>query len=305
MLTEALLRQIMPNLSAPKVTAFLPHLNRAMTEYGITTLPRAAAFIAQLAHESGEFRWMEEIWGPTAAQRRYEPLTDLSTRLGNIQPGDGKRFKGRGPIQLTGRANYKRFGELLGVDLISAPEQAATPTVGFRTAALYWVNRGLNELADAGNFREITRRINGGYNGLPDRQKYFERAKTVLATAFQAGPRTITPGRAAAPAREVPTEPLSRGYEAIRELTIPKKTPKRKTAAKAKAPRRTAKSTGAGKSASKKNRAPTKKSAAKKAGAKKAPPKRASASKARTGRKQPTREAAARKRASTKRATRA
>ena len=305
MITETQLRQIMPNLSAAKLTAFLPHLNRAMAEYAINTLPRAAAFIAQLAHESGEFRWMEEIWGPTPAQRRYEPLTALSTKLGNNRPGDGKRFKGRGPIQLTGRANYKRFGELLGVDLISAPEQAATPTVGFRTAALYWANRGLNGLADAGNFREITRRINGGYNGLPDRQKYFARAKTVLATAFQGGPRTTIPGRAAAPARNVPTEPLTRGYEAIRELTIPKKTKKRKTAKKAKTPRRTAESTRTRKSARKKAKAPTRKTTAKRVGAKRAPPKQASASRARTERKQPTRKSPARKRASTKRATRA
>jgi len=137
MLTEAQLRQIMPNLPAGKAALFLPHLNLAMAEHGIDSMLRTAAFVAQLAHESGEFRWMEEIWGPTSAQLRYEPVTELSKRLGNSEPGDGKRFKGRGPIQLTGRANYQRFGTLLGVDLVGAPEQAAAPDAAFRVAALY------------------------------------------------------------------------------------------------------------------------------------------------------------------------
>jgi hypothetical protein len=205
-------------------------------------------------------------------------LTDLSRKLGNIQPGDGKRFKGRGPIQLTGRANYQRFGQLLGLNLVTAPEQAAQPTVGFRTAALYWANRGLNELADVWNFREITRRINGGYNGLPDRQKYFERAKTVLATAFQGVPRGAAPGRAATPAREVPTEPLNRGYEAIRQLTAPKKRAK-KTTAKTAATRK----------------APTGKTVTKKVGAKKAPTKRAPKKKAPAVKKRATRKAPGKK----------
>jgi putative chitinase len=233
MLTESQLRQIMPNLRAAKAAALLPHLNRAMAEYAINSAPRAAAFVAQLAHESGEFRWMEEIWGPTAAQRRYEPETDLSRRLGNTAAGDGKRFKGRGPIQLTGRANYLRFGGLLGVDLVTAPEQAVEPAVAFRVAALYWANRGLNELADAQNFRAITRRINGGFNGLADRQKYFERARTVLATGPAGAPRMAAPRFPAGkpPAPNMPTEPLTRGFEVIRELTTPKR-PTRGTGAR-------------------------------------------------------------------------
>jgi putative chitinase len=166
MLTPDQLRRIMPNLAAAKAESLLPHLNAAMAEFGIDTLLRTAAFAAQLAHESGEFRWMEEIWGPTNAQKRYEPQTDLSKRLGNSEAGDGLRFKGRGPIQLTGRSNYSRFGGLLGLDLIGSPTQAAAPEVAFRIAALFWKNRGLNEFAEAGDFREVTRRINGGFNGL-------------------------------------------------------------------------------------------------------------------------------------------
>ena len=180
----------MPNLAAAKAESLLPHLNAAMAEFGIDTLLRTAAFAAQLAHESGEFRWMEEIWGPTSAQKRYEPQTDLSKRLGNSEAGDGLRFKGRGPIQLTGRSNYSRFGGLLGLDLIGSPTQAAAPEVAFRIAALFWKNRGLNEFAEAGDFREVTRRINGGFNGLEDRLKYYERAKSVLASGFDAGEAT-------------------------------------------------------------------------------------------------------------------
>jgi predicted chitinase len=123
----------------------------------------------------------------------------LAAKLGNTQAGDGKRFKGRGPIQITGRFNYAKFGGLLGVDLIGSPALAATPGVAFATASLFWQSNGLNELADARQFVAITRRINGGTNGLADRQMYYERAKAVL-------------GADAVAARG---EPLARGHEAI------------------------------------------------------------------------------------------
>lgn len=239
MLDANQLRQIMPNVATAKVAQLLPYLNKAMEEYGINSAARASAFLAQLAHESGEFRWMEEIWGPTTAQRRYEPLTELARRLGNTQSGDGKRFKGRGPIQLTGRANYKRFGDLLGVDLVSQPERAAQPDVAFRIAALYWMSRGLNELADRQDFREITRRINGGFNGLADRIKYFDRARAALANWV--AERSI--GRMPA-GRDLAAEPLSRGYEAIRDLARqprPRRKPAKAPARKKSVARRSAK----------------------------------------------------------------
>jgi predicted chitinase len=236
-----------------------------MGEFAINSPARAAAFIAQLAHESGEFRWMEEIWGPTPAQRRYEPPSTLAARLGNTQPGDGTRFKGRGPIQLTGRANYQRFGQLLGIDLIAQPQRAASPDVAFRIAALYWANRGLNPLADAGDFREITRRINGGFNGLADRIKYFERARTILGEALtKALPRRRG---AAQPTANVPEEALSRGVEEIREFAKARRRKARsagKTARGAVAPVKKAPA----------KKAATRKTAAKKAVAKKAPAKR-------------------------------
>jgi putative chitinase len=166
------LRSIMPNLSEARANEMLPHLNSAMAEAGINTPRRQAAFLAQLAHESGEFRWMEEI----ASGAAYEGRTDL----GNTQPGDGMRFKGRGPIQLTGRSNYAAASAALGIDLVNNPTRAADPDVGFRTAAWFWNSRNLNSYADAGNFDAITLRVNGGYNGKASRDAYYNRALQVL-----------------------------------------------------------------------------------------------------------------------------
>jgi putative chitinase len=221
MLTETQLQRIMPNLPLQKLQLYLPHLNQAMLAYEVITPLRIAAFAAQLAHESGEFRWMEEIWGPTAAQLRYEPPGDLAKRLGNTQAGDGKRYKGRGPIQITGRFNYKKYGDLLGIDLAGDPALAASPEHAFATAGLYWQSNGLNALADAQQFVTITRRINGGTNGLEDRQKYYERAKAVLS---------------AVPRSRATAKPLTRGAEAIRAAPLPKPAPKKKVAPAKKAP---------------------------------------------------------------------
>ncbi|RKH47105.1 LysM peptidoglycan-binding domain-containing protein [Corallococcus llansteffanensis] len=168
----AQLRKIMPNLSQAKAEQYLPHLNKAMAEAKINTPKRQEMFLAQLAHESGELRYMEEI----ASGAAYEGRKDL----GNTQPGDGKRYKGRGPIQLTGRANYRAAGKALGIDLEGHPERAKDPDVAFRIAGWYWGSRNLNSYADAGNFREVTRRINGGYNGMASREMYYRRAQGVL-----------------------------------------------------------------------------------------------------------------------------
>lgn len=187
MITDDSLKQIMPTLPEAKRAAFLPPLLRAMNEFAVNTPKREAAFLAQIAHESGEFKWMEELWGPTPAQKNYEPPSKSATQLGNTQPGDGKRFKGRGPIQITGRYNYQKYGDLLGIDLLNNPEKAATPEVGFRTAGLFWQKNGLNELADAEMFQTITKRINGGLTGLDDRLKYYTRAKAVLGVPAARG----------------------------------------------------------------------------------------------------------------------
>jgi predicted chitinase len=133
-----------------------------MREFAITTQARAAAFLAQVLHESGRLRYFQEI----ASGRAYEGRGDL----GNTHPGDGPRFKGRGPIQLTGRANYRWAGGMLGVPLEQQPLLAARHDIGWRIAGLYWRSRGLNGLADGGDFHSITQRINGGQNGAADRQ---------------------------------------------------------------------------------------------------------------------------------------
>lgn len=155
----------------------LPHIESAMAEWRIDTPARQAAFLAQVGHESGGLHWLVEIWGPTSAQRRYEVRQDI----GNCEPGDGYRFRGRGLIQITGRDNYRQVGEVLGVDLIGQPELLGQSPLAQRSAAWWWQSRGLNELADVGRFEAITRRINGGLNGYDDRLAKWETAKAVLA----------------------------------------------------------------------------------------------------------------------------
>jgi spore coat assembly protein SafA len=170
--TAAQLRQIMPTLSASKAQQYLPYLNAAMNEFKINTPERKAAFLAQLAHESGDLKYMEEI----ASGAAYEGRRDL----GNTQPGDGTRFKGRGPIQLTGRANYREAGRALGLNLEGNPRQVATPEVGFRVAGHFWQSRNLNSLADSRSFDSITKRVNGGFNGKASRDMYYNRALNAL-----------------------------------------------------------------------------------------------------------------------------
>lgn len=133
---------------------------------------RLAHFMAQLCHESGAFRYMEEI----ASGAAYEGRADL----GNVHPGDGKRYKGRGPIQLTGRANYRTFGRRIGIDLERHPEIAAVPSIGLHTALEYWQSRDLNKWADRDDIRTITRKINGGLNGFIDRQRYYSKIRSWL-----------------------------------------------------------------------------------------------------------------------------
>jgi predicted chitinase len=182
MLSDNDLQQIMPRLPQAKRQLYLPFINRVMVIYEIDTPLRASAFLAQIAHESAELKYMEGIWGPTAQQKKYEPPGEVATRLGNTQPGDGFRYRGRGPIQITGRANYEKYGDLLGIDLVGNPDLAATPQYAFSTAGLFWKLNGLNELADVQDFTAITKRINGGLNGLAERQKYYEIAKNVLGS---------------------------------------------------------------------------------------------------------------------------
>ena len=116
---------------------------------------------------------------PNGGTLREFPMT-VGKVLGNTRRGDGYRFRGRGPLQLTGRDNYRRAGRDLKLDLVSKPEQVATPEVGFRVAAWFWNQKRLNRYADRGDFKRLTRRLNGGLNGYAVRAAYYLRAKRVL-----------------------------------------------------------------------------------------------------------------------------
>lgn len=159
-----------------RAAAHVQALEQATDTYEINTPPRQAAFLAQIGHESGGLHWLVEVWGPTPAQKGYE----MARRLGNNQIGDGYRYRGRSWIQLTGRANYKRYGDILGMDLERFPDLAAEPAGAALIAALYWHSNGCNELADFADFRTITLRINGGLNGYEERCALWEQAKEVL-----------------------------------------------------------------------------------------------------------------------------
>lgn len=185
--------------SQARAQNFAPHLLNAMALYDIKTPLRMAHFLAQVGHESGRLQYTREIWGPTAQQRRYERDFDapwpetaaqarqpefaknrLAFNLGNVEYGDGSRYRGRGLIQLTGRANYIRSGSALGYNFVDAPEIAERAEFATLTAAEFWAHNGCNALADADDVVGLTKRINGGENGLADRKKLLEVAKRVL-----------------------------------------------------------------------------------------------------------------------------
>lgn len=170
---------------------FLPYLQEACTAYEINTPARVAPFLAQVGHESMGLKYTSELWGPTAAQLGYEGRADL----GNIHPGDGSRFRGHGLLQNTGRANHAAVRDRLRAKFhpVSVPDFEEHPEAlaEYRWAALsagdFWDMKGLNALADAGDFLELSIRINGRNratglpNGWEDRLARFERAQAVLA----------------------------------------------------------------------------------------------------------------------------
>ncbi|WP_304308085.1 glycoside hydrolase family 19 protein [Pseudacidovorax intermedius] len=165
---------------------FAAWLISAMDAYAITTPLRQAAFLAQVGHESQGLLYTSELWGPTPAQRGYEGRVDL----GNTHPGDGFKYRGHGLIQTTGRENHAAVRDRLRVrfgtrvpDFVVLPEKLCEPEWAAYSAADFWDMKKLNPLADAGAFFEITRRINGGRNGLEDRLRRYEVAKEALGVA--------------------------------------------------------------------------------------------------------------------------
>jgi putative chitinase len=152
-----------------------------LPEYEIDTALREAHFWAQAAHETGNFKYMFEIWGPTPAQARYEGRKDL----GNTVEGDGYKYRGRGIFQLTGRANYEKYGKALGLDLVNNPDLAANPETALRIACEYWKSRKINATADKDDIVAVTKKINGGTNGIADRRVCLATAKKMWADNYE------------------------------------------------------------------------------------------------------------------------
>lgn len=187
--------QICPLTKRARLELFVEPVNAALSEFMIDTFDRQTQFLAQVATESGGFRYLRELADGLA----YEPPSKLATRLGNTQPGDGPRFKGRGLMQITGRKNYGLCAQALGLELLEHPELLEEPIHACRSAGWFWttgagLNLGpaarahgvqdgvnLNDLADVGNFEGIMLAINGGRNGEKDRRQHLALAEGALA----------------------------------------------------------------------------------------------------------------------------
>lgn len=189
-ITAAKIKQIMPNVvknvsKNPNFKGYtfeqiFLYILKYAEEFDINTPLRWSHFLAQIAHESAELRYSEEI----ASGKAYD-TGKLAVRLGNTPQadGDGQKYKGRGLIQITGRANYEAYKKYCGFDVVTKPQLLAQPVGAIRSAMWFWKSKGLNELADRDEFTVITKRINGGTNGIEDRRKYLARAKRVLIHA--------------------------------------------------------------------------------------------------------------------------
>lgn len=173
-ITPKQLKRIMPNAPIAKTELYAPLLTFGMAKWHIDTFEQVTAFLANVGHESGELIYTEEI----ASGAAYEGRKDL----GNTEKGDGKKYKGRGLIQLTGRTNYLLMGIMLDQDFINNPTLLMEPRFAAESACAFWWNNYLDKKAtDATKFRQVVKTINGGYNGMPHREKLYELARKVLA----------------------------------------------------------------------------------------------------------------------------
>ncbi|WP_186151915.1 glycoside hydrolase family 19 protein [Burkholderia gladioli] len=173
-----------------RATPWAEPLSAAMALYAIDTPARQAAFLAQCGHECGRFLWLREIWGPTPAQRAYDPPAAKAAELGNTQPGDGFRYRGGGLLQITGRYNFREMGQKIGSDLEGNPDLIKQPATAAHASAQFWADRALSAFADAGDFLAISRAINLGNprsaatpNGMPDRLALWASCKKALGAA--------------------------------------------------------------------------------------------------------------------------
>ena len=171
-LTVEILKQIYPQSTESNRLKYVNYLDIYMEEYQINSSIRRQMFLAQIGHESGQLRYSEEI----ASGKAYEGRKDL----GNINPGDGVKYKGRGLIQITGKNNYLKMSKVLSNDFTLYPEKLSEPIWAVISACCWWKEHKLNEIADTGDFKRITKKINGGYNGLADRLKLYELCKKYI-----------------------------------------------------------------------------------------------------------------------------
>jgi putative chitinase len=221
MLTKALLKSIFPRAMDDEVDAFLTYGEQALRDAGILQgMNRLHYFLAQLGHESEGLTHKEENLNYSATglmktwpsrfptlefakkyERNPEKIANFvyGGRMGNVNPGDGYRFRGRGYIQLTGRETYRDIGRIAGLDLESNPELASKPEHAVRIACAYWNWKRINPSCDAGDFTEVTRKINGGTIGLPDRLNWLDKVQRLLK------PGGTTPATPAVTPQPVPT----------------------------------------------------------------------------------------------------
>ncbi len=173
-LTNEQLKQIYPYSTETNRRKYLPYINKFAELFGVIYPEELSAFLAQTGHESGQLRYTEEI----ASGKAYEGRKDL----GNVFRGDGVRYKGRGLIQITGRANYTKISEDTGIDFITYPQWLCEPEYTVMSAFWFWSKNNLNKYATGKetDFKTLTRRINGGLNGYADRLNLWNRAKKVL-----------------------------------------------------------------------------------------------------------------------------
>lgn len=202
LIDEIQLKDCLPEASDQAIANFTQAIDDTLQEFDISTPQRIAAFLAQVGHESGSLKFIKEnlnysaqgltktfpkYFTPELAnqyQRNPEAIANrvYANRMGNgpEESGDGWAFRGRGLIQVTGRTNYQACGDFLGVDLISDPSYLESPEGAARSAGWYWTSRNLNALADVGDMKQITKKINGGFIGLEDRMKHYQHALEVL-----------------------------------------------------------------------------------------------------------------------------
>lgn len=171
-ITSLQIKQIYPLASLSLINLFLPFINKYSSQYLVNTPLRMSAFLAQIGHESGQLNYTEEIASGAAYEGRQN--------LGNLHPGDGRKYKGRGLIQLTGEDNYSKISRDFGIDFVMFPAKLSEPEWAVRSAYWFWSKKNLNLFADISDFQKITRIINGGLNGYKERCELYERAKNTI-----------------------------------------------------------------------------------------------------------------------------